>query len=511
MYRDKPSGYCEKKKREEKRLAEAKRREAAFLRMEADYGKDAADALRAHFATYSDRFYKWLARLYDPSVGGFYFNDIARDTDGYLPDVESTKQAMVFFRLTGLTSDYPSLVEAYPAWMRRQVCDWVRGLQDPEDGYFYHPQWGKNIVSSRQGRDLDWATATLTDFGEMPIWDAPTGHRGEKGAPCGAKAVTEDGNSGSPVAVYPERLRTLDAWRRYLICELNENESPDDETPNAIRTKSYSIGNTISSQAAQILQRDRLGIELGELVDSDGDGIADDGYVRMLERLLNGWLLPYNGLWEENLSVDAEGNAVVDREGGTPYYNSINGLMKITASYNMLGIKFPYIEQALKQAMYMVEHYSEHEDGMPGPDVKGKRPSNVVDVYNPWVCIQRLMENLDMFYTPEQKAQMISLMKLRAANMIRVTTAKTRLFEKEDGSFGYHWGECGTVSQRARVSPPGFMGGDVNGGCIAVRGITWFMCNGLGVGFIPIFGSSDWDECIDIFEQLDEAASKNNL
>ena len=41
MYRDKPSGYCEKKKREEKRLAEAKRREAAFLRMEADYGKDA--------------------------------------------------------------------------------------------------------------------------------------------------------------------------------------------------------------------------------------------------------------------------------------------------------------------------------------------------------------------------------------------------------------------------------------------------------------------------------------
>ena len=157
----------------------------------------------------------------------------------------------------------------------------------------------------------------------------------------------------------------------------------------------------------------------------------------------------------------------------------------------------------------MVEHCSEHEDGLPGPDVKGKRPSNVVDVYNPWVCIRGLMVNLRRFYTPEQEAQMRAILKKNAANMIRVTTKKTRLFEKEDGSFGYHWGECGTVSQRAKVSPPGFTGGDVNGGCIAVRGITWFMCDGLGVGHIPIFGSSDWDECIDIFEQRNAAAGKN--
>ena len=506
MYRDKPSGYCEKEKREEKRLAEKQRREAAFMKVAEEYGSAAADALRAHFAIYSDGFYRWLAGLYDPSVGGFYFNSIARDTDGYLPDVESTKQAMVFFQLTGLTSDYESLVDAYPAWMRRQICDWVRGLQDPEDGYFYHPQWGKDIVPSRQGRDLGWSTATLKEFGEMPVWDAPNGHKGERGAPRGAKADSE-GEAGSPVAVYPERLRSLDNWRRYIICELNGNESPEDETPKLIRTKSYSIGNTISSQAAQILQRERLGIELGELTDSDGDGIADDGYIRTFERLFNGWVLPYNGLWEENLSVDARGDTHVDREGGAPYYNAMNGLMKTLTAYNSLGLKFPYVESALKQAIYMVEHCSEHEDGLPGPDVKGKRPSNVVDVYNPWVCIRGLMVNLRRFHTPEQVAQMRAILKKNAANMIRVTTKKTRLFEKEDGSFGYHWGECGTVSQRAKVSPPGFNGGDVNGGCIAVRGITWFMCDGLGVGFIPIFGSSDWDECIDIFEQLDEAAN----
>ena len=34
----------------------------------------------------------WLAGLWDKEVGGFYYSNSARDTEGYLPDIESTNQ-----------------------------------------------------------------------------------------------------------------------------------------------------------------------------------------------------------------------------------------------------------------------------------------------------------------------------------------------------------------------------------------------------------------------------------
>jgi hypothetical protein len=123
-----------------------------------------------------------------------------------------------------------------------------------------------------------------------------------------------------------------------------------------------------------------------------------------------------------------------------------------------------------------------------------------VDVYNPWVCITALVANARRFYSPDEAAEMIAEMRSDAARLIRSTTEKSRYFKKDDGSAGYHWGECGTVSQSAPVSPAGFMGGDINGGSIATRGITTNMCWGLGIPFVPMFGKAAWQECLAIFE-----------
>ena len=482
---------------DELRAEDAVKKEEAFLAARSILGDEAEAALREHYELFDDRLYKWMAGLYDPQVGGFYFNECARDTEGFLPDIESTKQAITFFQLVGMTSGYENLIEAYPEWMREQINGFARGLQSPEDGYFYHPQWGKDIKPSRQGRDLGWATSTLRDFGAAPIWDAPNGVKGERGAPS---AVSESGSEAGAVAVYPERLRSVDAFRRYLICELNGNEDPSDTTPNLIRSKSYSIGNSVGAQSGQIKQRELLGIETGELVDSDGDGIADDGFIRTFEELFNSWILPYNGLWEEYRSVGSDGEAVVDREGGQTYYNAINGLMKTSGAYNQLGLKFPCLREALKSACYMAGYLGEHEDGRPGPDVMGKRPNASVDVYNPWVCITGLVANARKHCAPEEVEQMLSVVRSDAVRLIRSTTEKSRYFKKADGSAGYRWGECGTVSQSAPVSPAGFMGGDINGGSIATRGITTNMCWGLGIPFVPMFGKAAWQECLAIFE-----------
>jgi len=489
--------------REEKLRQEALEREADFAEVEQLLGKDAADALRDHYALFDDRYYKWLASLFDPEIGGFYYSKSAQNNDGYLPDLESTKQALAFFSNSGMTRKYETIYDAYPEWMRERIINFVKPMQCPEDGYFYHPQWGKSISSSRLSRDLGWATSTLKDFRDKPKWDTPNGHKGEFGPPPERAGASETGAASSAAAVYPERLRTVENFRKYLVCTLNGNEDPNDLTPNLIRKKSYPYGNEMNAQAGQIKQRERLGIETGELIDSDGDGIADNGFIATFCEVFGAWQLPYNGLWEPCHSVDADGNIVED-ENGEPHYNAINGLMKLSTSYNSLGVRMPYAKQALESAIRMAAFLGEHEDGRPGPDVLGKRPNGSVDVYNPWVAVQAIFTNLDRFYTKEERAELQQTLKENAAAMIRTTTKKSVSFAKEDGSYGYTWQYSPARSQNAPVAVPETVEGDVNGGCIAVSGITRNMCYGLGLKNIPIWRDSDFDVVLDIFEQLRE-------
>ena len=44
------------------------------------------------------------------------------------------------------------------------MTEWLRGLQDSETGYFFHPQWGSDIASSRRGRDLDNVVGLFKKF-----------------------------------------------------------------------------------------------------------------------------------------------------------------------------------------------------------------------------------------------------------------------------------------------------------------------------------------------------------
>ena len=54
---------------------------------------------------------KWLADLYDPESGGFYYSNSAKNNVGYLPDLESTSEALSLIELMlsgygGTLTDY---------------------------------------------------------------------------------------------------------------------------------------------------------------------------------------------------------------------------------------------------------------------------------------------------------------------------------------------------------------------------------------------------------------------
>ena len=273
-------------KSDSKKAQEAIDRANDFAKVAEIYGQEVADALMAHYDLYDERYYIWMANLYDPGTGGFYYSNSGLATPGYLPDLESTQQAFSFFGNAGMYRAYARGVsDAVPQWMQEKAVEWIRSLQSPIDGYFYHPQW-ESVGASRLSRDLGWATTCLSNFGSKPKWNAPNGTKGEFGKVPG-KAVAFTGQLAGDSVVqavslviptaslevdqFPERLRSLENWQYYLVCTLNGNSDPNDFTPKNIRTKSYSIGNTVSSQSGQVTQRDKLAIELKELPDENGD------------------------------------------------------------------------------------------------------------------------------------------------------------------------------------------------------------------------------------------------
>lgn len=445
-------------------MSQPNRREMGLLSAREIYGIEAEEALREHLELYDERFYLWLADLYLPrdvngrsacSGGGFYYSNSARDTDGYEIDLESTRQVLAFCSSSGMLDGYDGdYKKAFPKEMQNDMCAFAKSLQSSEDGYFYHPQWGKNIKVQRRGKDLLWGPKILEFFGEIPLYDTPIGAKGSLGAP--KLSLGSEKNSKERESIWPEHLVTLDAFKKYL-------SSFD------LSTASFSSGNTFTSQKALILARDKQAIVDGEAHDNNGDGIAEDGYVAALQSFINSAQNSENGLWEKEVS-----------------YASVNGLMKLGIA---LDGKLNYAEKSFKSAIEILL--------LPGdtPDVNGKLAKTSPDVYNPWIIMQVIMKNVKQYGTEEEYQNILSMLKENAPDLIRATTEKTRKFKKADGSFGYTWTTSPTFSQGAPICPEGFVEGDVNGGIIAVTGVFHYMTTVLGLD-IPIYNPSDFEKFI---------------
>ncbi|MBQ8529116.1 MAG: hypothetical protein IJ459_05195 [Clostridia bacterium] len=242
----------------EKRLCELKAardkmRSDSFLLAAETIGKSAAEGLEYLYSIYNEGMYLWLAGLWEPEIGAFYYSNSARDTEGYLPDIESTAQALNHLVTAGIFAylgegSYGTLA---PDYIRYPVLNFALSLQDP-DGYFYHPQWGKNIGVTRRGRDLSWSTQLIKAFGGTPKYTTPIAGTAE------AKNLL------------PEHLQSLDKFREYIYAlDLKGN--------------SYWVGNYLQAQALQIKA-------------------AGQEYVDTLLDWYRSNQNPENGLWTENIT-----------------------------------------------------------------------------------------------------------------------------------------------------------------------------------------------------------------
>lgn len=262
-------------------------REAVYREALPIIGKSAVNELREFYNMYDERLYIWLAKLWDPEAGAFYYSNSARDTEGFLPDIESTVQATVRLGNGGSYNFYSEdgRYHDMPAKMRGDIVNFILSCQDP-DGYFYHKQWGKEIIASRRGRDLGWSRRFLTESHIEPKYLMPFKR-------------DADGNKSKSL---PDYLQDLDAFKEKLA-EFD------------LSTRSYYIGNWIDAQTSQIKA-------------------AGPEFVDTLVYWLNSHQRTDNGLWEAQIN-----------------YASVNGLMKISGAYPGLGSTIPNAILGAKSAI----------------------------------------------------------------------------------------------------------------------------------------------------------------
>ena len=205
---------------------------------------------------FDERMLIWMANLWDPKTGGFYFSNSARDNEGFLPDVESTYQAVLFIaaQCCDFIHDENSIL-VFPEKLRWKISDFAYNLQD-EDGFFYHPQWGKNITTPRKGRDLASARRLVQPLRELKYTHP-------------YKRVDSEGK----VTSLPEHLQSLEALHEWM-------------KGRDIANRSYSLGNFINATSASFIT-------------------AGPEYVDALVKWLNENNRPDNGLWGEKVCYDS--------------------------------------------------------------------------------------------------------------------------------------------------------------------------------------------------------------
>lgn len=456
-------------------------REKEFARIKDELGAETATAFQKLFSMFDDRVYVWLANLYEPNIcictglsesveecqhtpycggAGFYFNNDGRDTVGFLPDIESTVQALHHLVSGGMFDSVGGAWQnVFSEEDKQALLKFAKSLQSSEDGYFYHPQWGTNIIAARRGRDLGWAQSLISECGGKPYWNTPGNVKGELGAP-GANAtlpvakLTGKLTSSAAVAVsmimpvssdtyLPEYLRSLDAWKLY-IDELNILNDP------------YTAGNTLAAMHNEIKN-------------------AGDAYINYLTSYLTNNQNKETGFWGDGVS-----------------YVTMNGFMKLSYSFSYYGRVIPNVEKAFYSTI----------DILLTPDTEA-HDLHVCNTYNTWVNFNQIFNSLSKVEGGEEKiAELRAVLREKAPELINITYDKYLTHLQPDGTFSYFEKTYGSGSQGAPVAPGLRMLGDVNATSIVTTGTTNQMFSVLGIQNINFYNEEDMDYFIEVLDDL---------
>ena len=377
------------------------------LRIEAGADEEAdkiVDAFRRMFAMYTDDLIKWYANLYDPGMGAYYCSTSGKENEGFLPDIESTYQALNFLVGSGMLDeqggDFRNILTDE---MKKKLIRFAKGMQLP-NGYFYNYLRTQEQMDSpvgggisKRGRELSWCTSMLKFLGDAPTYDTPNGHKGngldKDGNPVAdfVSAVSPDDGKETSAALtnYPEHLENKETMLAYL------NENVD------IVGKTYPAGNLLNATGGQYKARD---VALGLWG-------TPDSLCKALIEWLNERIDHESGFWAHDVS-----------------FNGANGFFKVIGLYNGWGFPYPEIERAIDSILKVI--LSDE------PSV-----NNICEVYNLWSGLISAKENIIQCYPEEKREAMLSgihkVMKEKGPEAILNTYKRQSGYQKADGAYAH--------------------------------------------------------------------------
>ncbi len=424
---------------------------------------DLVRALKNLYMLYDgEKLINWISNLYDSDIcvcngltasdkcdgtgtvycgsGGFYYSNSARDNFGFLPDAESTVQALGFFDDCGIAAGVGKghYVDVVPEWMGEQIVEFIYNLQN-ENGYFYHPQWGMSIGDSRRGRDLNWCNNILNAYGVKPKYKTPSDASAEG---VSGNILPERLGSSLVTAVskviavestleLPKHLQSLDAFKTYVYGLDAYN-------------KSYNAGHTLSSQLSQI-----------KAVDARNGNTEYADFV--IEHFNEIKAHHNNGTWHSEVN-----------------YFAVNGIMKVSGVYSGLGAEIPDAARTCLAAFNVVSS-DETTDG-------------IVDIWNAWDSVNRVLNNISD-YSADGEATVAALREeilVTAPSAIDATRVKLSEYLKDDGSFSYTKKYSSATSQGVQAAVPNSEEGDVNATVIATNYMINSIFSSIGLGDVQV-------------------------
>ena len=430
---------------------------------------DIYKSIKDIYGLYTDDMISWMANLYDPDSGGFYYSNSARDTVGFLPDIESTAQMLDIITSSGL-----STIDDLPDWLKDGMVRFVKGLQD-ENGYFYHPQWGKELTDanpSRRSRDVSKAVSLLQRLGSKPTYDTPSGVKGD--------GILADGTPISKVHLSSHLRKSVASAVSAVIGAASfDYNSSYLESVEAFKAWLGTL-DLNSSSYQNYFMGDRLSTVSGEIVARDKE-LKKQGKGGLCEALMN-WLYEkqnkLTGLWTAG-DIDLDG---------------VNGLFKILSVHDAMGAELRYPIEALNSTMTILE------------TMKAEEIIRVCDIFNIWNIFIGVKKNIENYsgdsFVKAEVTRFCSEILVNSSAGLKNTAKYLALFLKLDGSMSYAPNTSASTSHGMNVAVPNTNEGDVNGTALGSVGTICDLMPILGLTYVPIFTRGDGIAFISMLEDM---------
>lgn len=470
-------------------------KEMYWLNLESEAPADVVAAFRTVYAFYEgDNLLDWIANLWDPEVGGFYYSRSARDYEGFLPDIESTNFALGLLSSLGAMTDRNTQL---PLDMQLAILNFAKSMQSKNDGYFYHKQWAQDksqLNVDRYGRDLATATSLITSFYIDTDGDGVKEKQYPNYCIPGSTKCKEHTDTDyrctfpvETVAAIADSVNATSPLSSGVSAAVSK-VSTSVVTPTASNRPDYSSAAAFRKWLEEYNKGDAV---------KENSGNAHNIAELRLEIIAHGYLDVVLDYLDE---VQAEIFEEQVRDGETPTgawqktanFRAVWGIYKYLAIYNVSKAQSREID--LKYVPYMLDTC------ITVISAPAESTYHVNDVMNQWTAISRIITNVEWYHGKDKAEEVKQYVRENVtAQTILGNLEKVRPFKVADGSFGYTTEGKSLATIYGVPISLGLVEGDLNSAVLA-HNVYRTMYTAIGYTPVPLCEPSDLDRFLGIIE-----------